>query len=403
MSARRNGTTQPSFTDGPQQQHAINSQTQPNRRGRPPISTQRARDNSKARGAIEAYVTPKTKIATSKGSRKRAAGSSSPEEKLANYNPAKKTNDKVSPIQSTQFNHPHKAQSPDQTDPAAMDKLLAEIRGMRDENSKQFANMSKQLEDSAAAHDMKLTELAKEFQSYKEDNERTTKNLQNQILALQEETRESTVALTERVKTAEARLDNSVPAQAQALAHNTETLLDKIEELEKESKKLNLVFKGLDTSRGSAKAVADSFITEEFALQNAIVEARYLPARDTQAKTRRAIVVKLDSLESKQAILAQKANLKGRNIFIDIDLTARQGKAAKALRDAGKQLKADGHTIKHGNQGLQIDGIWHYWSIKDNALKVSSRSSSTATSAASSGTSSRAESLPSVTDSEPKN
>lgn len=254
------------------QQRAAKFQRNP--RGRPSISTQWARDNSNARGAIEAYVTSKSTDKTTNRNRKRAAASSSPEEKTVASNPAKKTNAKASPSQTLQS---HQPSNTEEVEFPAMDKLLDEIRRMREENSKQFANMSKQLEESAVAHDRKLAELSKELQNYKEDSERGNKNLQKQIHALQKETRDSNATLTERVKSAEARITNT---QSQVSHPNIDLLLDTLEQLEKDAKKLNLFFKGLDISRGSAKTVADRFIADEFTLQNKIVEARFLPWSD---------------------------------------------------------------------------------------------------------------------------
>lgn len=277
-----------------------------------------------------------------------------------------------------------------------MDKLLAEIRSMREESSKQFESMSKQLAETAVEHDKQLAELARDFQNYKLENDRANRSLQNQIHALRKETQETSGALAARVQTLETQPSSGAAAQAQLHHKDAETLLDKIEQLEKESRRLNLIFKGLETNRGPAKTVASRFLANEYNMQNTIVEARYLPG----AGDKKPIVVKLDSWETKQAILAQKANFRDRNIFIDLDLTARQGKAAKALRDAGKRLKAEGHNIRHGNLGLQIDGTWHFWCEKANALKASSRSSS---STSSSAPSSRAESTMAGDDSAPKN
>lgn len=389
MSTHEDGKNQFPLTDSA---HRRADKTQARPRGRPSISSQRARDNSNARGSIEAFVTPSRSATSAERSRKRPADS--PEEKPGSTNPTKKANEAASPTLTYQTDATLNTNS---TDPFNMDKLLDEIRGMREENAKQFENMSKQLVDSATAHDKKLADLAREFQNYKLENERANRNLQTQIHTLRKETQENSGALAARVQAVETQITSGALTQSQSQHSSAETLLDKIEQLEKEAKRLNLIFKGLETSHGSAKAVASRFLDKEYNMQNKIVEARFIPGEGTK----RPIVVKLDSWETKQTILAQKANFRHRNIYIDLDLTARQGKAAKALRDAGKQLKAEGRNIKHGNLGLQIDGIWHYWSERDNGLRAASRSSSSA--ASSSGASSRAESTTAGEDPATKN
>lgn len=86
------------------------------------------------------------------------------------------------------------------------------------------------------------------------------------------------------------------------------------------------------------------------------------------------IKVKLDTWESKLAILKQKRKLKGSDIFIDQDRTTKERLVAKNLRELSKKHRAEGRTVKLGYQKITIDNIPYYWNEKSNSVKKSSKS-----------------------------
>lgn len=149
-----------------------------------------------------------------------------------------------------------------------------------------------------------------------------------------------------------------------------------MESLEKDAKKNNIVIKGLAIPSENTKNGVEQFLAEVFGVENKIVDARSLPG----ARQKPAIVVKLDSWNTKQEILNQKKKLNGKDIFIDRDLTYLERQSAKELRDLAKQYRAEGHIVKIGYRKLEIDGTWHFWSQKDRDLKKSDRPAVTKTS-----------------------
>lgn len=343
-------------------------------RGRPSISAQLSRDRSHSTGSIHQYL--KSALDSDK-KRKGREGSSSPTDSLALVKPSKKINAGDSspdpPVEALAALADLPTASVEVTPSPSMDNLIAEIRSMRHENSKQFDEMKAQLASAAQKHDAKLAELREELRSNKEESTRRYHELQKQIKSLEKNMRDENLALADRLQTVENQRTEQSNQPSAAADRNLDLLLNRVEFLEKETKKNNIVIKGLSVPRTNAMDTVERFLADEFGIERKIVEIRSLPP----IRRMPAVVVKLDSWYTKQEILSNKTKLKGRDIFIDRDLTYLERQKAKELRVLAKQFKAEGHTVKLGYQGMEIDGINHVWNQKDKVLRKSERPSPT--------------------------
>lgn len=81
------------------------------------------------------------------------------------------------------------------------------------------------------------------------------------------------------------------------------------------------------------------------------------------------IVAKLKNFEHKIEILKNKSKLKGKNIYIDSDLTLDEQKTQAEIRKAAKEEKDKGNNTKVGYRKLEINGMKYVWNDEEGKLK----------------------------------
>lgn len=116
-----------------------------------------------------------------------------------------------------------------------------------------------------------------------------------------------------------------------------EKMKRKLEEKEKKERRNNIIVKGLEWKSGNKKEEVKEFLTKEFGIgkkiRNTIIFGR---------KEREWAMVEIEDWETKQAIMRDKKKLRGKNIFIDHDLTKEEREIQKALRDRAEKERKEG-------------------------------------------------------------
>lgn len=143
-----------------------------------------------------------------------------------------------------------------------------------------------------------------------------------------------------------------------------EELQLRIEKLEREKIKNNLVITGIkiDTeNRETLKVATKNFLNETLKVD--------VEVKDVYKIGDKRCIVEMESLKGKIEVLRNKAKLSGKDVYIDSDLTPKERKIQKQLREVAKTEKEKGAKVKVRYQKLIIDGRLMIWDEKTNKIK----------------------------------
>lgn len=136
-----------------------------------------------------------------------------------------------------------------------------------------------------------------------------------------------------------------------------------IERADKESRKLNLLVKGLEVAGDNLLSEMNRFFETKFELKNKIMEARQI------SREKNVILVKTVDWASKLEILKNKGDrLKNQKIFIDRDLTEKERRIDYKAREFAKSERMKGRSVGMGYQKVRSDGVWFQWSEASNSF-----------------------------------
>lgn len=146
----------------------------------------------------------------------------------------------------------------------------------------------------------------------------------------------------------------------------------KLEKLEREKRKNNIVITGLKL--GPCDAQNMSMEIEKFIKETVKIETQVKNAYLT--KGNKLIIAEMENFNKKVDIMKNKhmlRNIKGGNIYIDSDLTAKEREVQKVIRDKAKEQRREGKEVKPGYQKLEIDGTLWIWDNKVKQLITASK------------------------------
>lgn len=142
---------------------------------------------------------------------------------------------------------------------------------------------------------------------------------------------------------------------------------ERIERLEKETRRKNIIVQGLsiDTRNGNLlKDEMKKFIEEEMGIKPIIKAAHRLGPK--------TIVVALGSEDEKLEVMHNKSKLRnrpGNKVFIEDDLTKEEREIQKLIRQKAKEERNKGKQVKIGFSKLVMDGQTWKWSRTENKLR----------------------------------
>lgn len=132
-----------------------------------------------------------------------------------------------------------------------------------------------------------------------------------------------------------------------------------IESLQQYIRRNNVIIKGLKVGTRTAFEEVSSFLVEKLNFTGKITDVR---VRRQPIQDKQVITVTLDSNVSKRQIFQNKRALYGTDIFIDTDLTPREGKVAQCIREEARKFKRDGRIVKNITPtSLTLDGKVLFW------------------------------------------
>lgn len=136
----------------------------------------------------------------------------------------------------------------------------------------------------------------------------------------------------------------------------------KIEKLEKERKKLNVIVKGVQVEQGDNRAAIEAVFGETLGVRNSIKSVRAL------GKERKVLLVEMESWESKMQIFKNKYKLKETNIFIDNDQTQEEMRIQAELRALAREERNQGKTVKIGYKKILINEEEYVWDKNEEGV-----------------------------------
>lgn len=139
---------------------------------------------------------------------------------------------------------------------------------------------------------------------------------------------------------------------------------EKIEKLEKDRIKNNLVITGqiVDNQNESVTTrEIENMIKKEINVQ--------ITARNTRKIGDNRYIIELNNWEDKIKILKEKGRLKGKELYIDSELTYKERMVQKFIRDTARAERNRGARTKIGYQKLEINGKMWKWNNRKEQLE----------------------------------
>jgi hypothetical protein len=159
------------------------------------------------------------------------------------------------------------------------------------------------------------------------------------------------------------KMKNDWAKEKEELITNVQNVLNKTEKIMKEKIRNNLVITGIDIDTNDNETL--TIATEKMIEQELKVKVKVNKAYKIGQQR---CIIELQNFEDKIATLKAKRNLKGKNIFIESELTENERKIQKELRDIARNEKSNGATVKIRYQKLEINGITMKWDKKEQKL-----------------------------------
>lgn len=198
--------------------------------------------------------------------------------------------------------------------------------------------------------EIKVNEIEKKKREEKEEN----KNREEEIIARMMETwkkKEKIIELQERKTIEETK-------------NEVKKLKGIIEGKEKKERKNNIVIRGLRKDRKDIIELGTDFLEKEFGARERIKHIK------TEGKEgREVVIVEMEDWQAKEKIMKEKNKLRGRNIFIDHDMTKEEREVQRKLREMARGEKGKGKRVKIGYRKIIIEGKVFVWNEKEEELR----------------------------------
>lgn len=191
-----------------------------------------------------------------------------------------------------------------------------------------------------------MRQMMEEIKAIRQEN----KSYKEEIIELRKENREMKSELAEIRKKVE----------------DLATVEWKLEKLEREKRKNNIVITGLELRTDNEQSMVKEI--ERMVRDKVGIDAQVKSAYQLNNKM---IIVEVENFDKKLQILKNKHMLKAmedKNIYISSDLTAKEREIQKIIRDRAKEERRNGKQVKSGYQKLEIDGNLWRWNHNEHRL-----------------------------------
>lgn len=134
----------------------------------------------------------------------------------------------------------------------------------------------------------------------------------------------------------------------------------KMENLEKKEKRNSVIIKGTQINEIDTKSAVKEFIKDNLG-KNVEIESAYV-VKPFNKET--FVVAKFKQWEDKVEVMKNKNKFKGSRIFIDSDLTQKESRVQKIIRDTANAERTKGNQVRVYYNKLVINGETWLWNDK---------------------------------------
>lgn len=243
---------------------------------------------------------------------------------------------------------------------AILKEIKVEMSGMRKEMKEMktkidFLENRWELRDKGLEERMdKIEKKVKEIgMQKKEEKEESKKAVEEVVIRMMETWRKKEkIAEQQEKKTAEET------------KNEVKKLKRIIEDKERKDRKNNIVIRGLRNEKEEAKKVGKEFLEKEFGAGSKI---KYIK---TEGKEKReVIIVEMEDWQTKEKIMKEKSKLRGRNIYIDHDMTKEEREVQRKLRERAGREREEGKKVKVGYRKIIVEGKVYIWNEEEEELR----------------------------------
>lgn len=251
-----------------------------------------------------------------------------------------------------------------------MNSIVERLERMEAAQAKSVEEITELIKNTSNENLSGIAGLRADLESQKIHNEQTSKALDLKINSLE-------LSINTKISSLQSQIDDELAQSREALKNfkysqmyqagpscNLE-LLQKIDKLERDAKRKNILITGLPCNYDNVTTVSYDLLNSKFNAGIHIQEVRLIPPRKDN-KTRVIVVMKSES--AKHEILHMKHHLKGSNIYIDSDLTKRESEIVGRLSVHIRDLRSKKHVVKRKHLQLSVDGNWFTLNLDSNSL-----------------------------------
>lgn len=193
----------------------------------------------------------------------------------------------------------------------------------------------------------------------------TLKMIQAELTRIKEGQRsieEKLVRAEKREKEKEERWEK----EREELYKRIEILERRNEKVERRERKNNIVIKGLHRREGTVREKVEELM-KEIEAEEEIQGIKEI--KTTGEGERKIYIVKLEDFEKKKGIMQKKSKLKGKNIYIDDDMTWQEREMQRKIRERARLEREKGKIVKIKYSRMIINGKGYKWNELENRLE----------------------------------
>ena len=139
----------------------------------------------------------------------------------------------------------------------------------------------------------------------------------------------------------------------------------KMEGKEREERKKNIVIKKIKIDNEDLKGEIGRIMKEI----GAEVEIKDIRKVGAVQEGRGIVIITLGNVEQKRQVMEKKRKMRGREEWIDEDLTWTERRSRWKLREIARKEEREGRKVWLGRKGIEIDGEWWKWDEEEEKLK----------------------------------
>lgn len=218
-------------------------------------------------------------------------------------------------------------------------------------------------EDKEIARDNKKIIRSPEYHRRGETKEEDMEEIKKVMEKVVEELKKNSTEL-KNLREEMTRRDEKWEKENHQLKKRVEVLERTLERQEKDKRRNNIVINGYEIKGPNIEKEVEDFIGKELKVEATVKEAYKI--KSEQGKF--IVVAKLESLYKKTEVMKNKNKLKGRNIFIESDMTKEERKIQYEIRNIARGEIKKGNKTKVSYQKIYINDKVYKWAAEENGV-----------------------------------